>query len=255
MIDNLNMNKACQNSDSPPKIIKISKDCSIISHWLLILLIARCIYENVSYCTDKVEFPNYLKHAVIVPMHKKKDKTDKVNDRLVSIPSTFSKLYKKLMSKYTIALIYKISTFWDYITFKPMLISKNIWYWALSEAFHNKIKFGVILNNLSKAFDSTDHSLLLLILYWYGKSHTLLKMIFSYFENQTHRTKTSKCFTNTAKVKYGIRLGSILFPHKSYRYVLWMWRFWHWKLYWWHYALHLCSLYSPHLISILLNRI
>ena len=153
------MNKACQNSDSPPKIIKISKDCSIISHLLLILLIGRSIYETVSYCIDKVQFPNYLKYAVIVPMHKKKAKTDKVNDRPVSIPSTFCKLYKKLMYKYTIVLMYKLSTFWDYITFKPMLISKNIWYWALSEAFHNKIKFSVILNNLSKAFDSTDHSL------------------------------------------------------------------------------------------------
>ena len=102
MIDNLNINKACQNCDSPPKIIKISKDCFlflIISHRLLILLIARCIYETVSYCIDKVELPNYLKYAAIVPMHKKKAKTNKVNDRPVSIPSTFSKLYENLMYK------------------------------------------------------------------------------------------------------------------------------------------------------------
>ena len=99
IIDNLNINKACQICDSPPKIIKISKDCSIISHWLHILLIARCIYETVSYCIDKVEFPNYLKYAAIVPMHKKKAKTNKVNDKPVSIPSTFSKLYEKLMYK------------------------------------------------------------------------------------------------------------------------------------------------------------
>ena len=56
----------------PRKIIKLNKD-----------LIAKFIPENVNFGIDEGEFPSELKHADIVPVHKKKDKSDKSNYRPV----------------------------------------------------------------------------------------------------------------------------------------------------------------------------
>ena len=57
----------------PTKIIKLNKD-----------LVAKFIAENFNSCIDEGEFPSELKHADIVPIHKKKDKRDIGNYRPVT---------------------------------------------------------------------------------------------------------------------------------------------------------------------------
>ena len=48
-------------------------------------------------CIEEGEFPSELKHADIVPIHKKKDNSDKCNYRPLSILSNYSKVYEKLI--------------------------------------------------------------------------------------------------------------------------------------------------------------
>ena len=86
IISNLNIKKSCQKEDIPTKIIKLNKD-----------LIAKLVVENCNSCIDKGEFPSELKHADIVPIHKKKGKSDKSNYRPVSILSNYSKVYEKVI--------------------------------------------------------------------------------------------------------------------------------------------------------------
>ena len=86
IISNLNIKKSCQQEDIPTKIIKLNKD-----------LIATFIVENFNSYIDKGEFPSELKHADIVLIHKKKDKSDKNNYITVSILSNYSKVYEKLI--------------------------------------------------------------------------------------------------------------------------------------------------------------
>ena len=59
----------------------------------------------------------------------------------------------------------------------------------IKEVIDTSNKFGALLPNLSKAFDSLDHSLLVAKLRWNGLSPLSLKLIFSYFSNRIHRTK------------------------------------------------------------------
>ena len=73
IIHNLNIKKSCQQEDIPTKIIKLNKDLN-----------AKFIAENVNTCNDKGEFPSELKHANIVSIHRKKDKSNKSNYRTVS---------------------------------------------------------------------------------------------------------------------------------------------------------------------------
>ena len=58
----------------------------------------------------------------------------------------------------------------------------------------NNDEFGVLFTDLPKAFDSIDHSLLLEKLCEYGLPHISLKLIVSYFESRTQRTKINNCF-------------------------------------------------------------
>ena len=68
------------------------------------------------------------------------------------------------------------------------------------------------MTDLSKVFDCIDHSLPVAKLHWYGLSLFSLNLIFSYFNNRTHRTKIKECFSNRLKVEYGVPQGSILGP-------------------------------------------
>ena len=79
---------ASQNSDTPPKIVKLNAD-----------FFGNFICKNFNYCLKKGEFPCVLKHADVIPVHKKEIKSDKVNYRPVSILPNLSKIYEKLMYK------------------------------------------------------------------------------------------------------------------------------------------------------------
>ena len=63
IISQLNTAKICQNADFLTKIIKLNKD-----------IFAKFINNNLNHCIDEGEFPYELKHADIIPVHKKKDK-------------------------------------------------------------------------------------------------------------------------------------------------------------------------------------
>ena len=94
-----------------------------------------------------------------------------------------------------------------------MCISKGIQHAALSlssnrEAIDTGNKFRALLNNLSKAFDYLDHSLLVAKLHWYGLSPLSFELVFSYFSSSTHRTRIKECFSNILKFEHGI-------PHHS----------------------------------------
>ena len=60
-------------------------------------LFANYIFRNFNYCLEKDEFPCVFEHADVVPVHKKKEKTDKANFRPVSILPNMSKIYEKLI--------------------------------------------------------------------------------------------------------------------------------------------------------------
>ena len=61
IISQLNTEKTCQDADTPSKIIKLTKD-----------IFAKFISNNFNHYIDEGEFPYELKHADIIPIHKKR---------------------------------------------------------------------------------------------------------------------------------------------------------------------------------------
>ena len=86
VINNLNVAKTCQVNDIPTKVIKMNKD-----------IFANFITDHFHYCIAYGEFPDDLKHADVIPIHKKNEKCNKTNYRKVSILTNISKIYEKLL--------------------------------------------------------------------------------------------------------------------------------------------------------------
>ena len=76
----------------------------------------------------------------------------------------------------------------------------------------NKKTFGALLTDLSKAFDSLPHDLLVAKLNAYGFSLPALRLALSYLSNRKQRTKINSKFSSWEEILFGIPQGSILGP-------------------------------------------
>ena len=85
-INKLDEKKSCQEHDIPVKLIKWNKD--LFSHF---------IYHNFNNSLFSSNFPSNVKAADILPIHKKKDKSDIENYRPISILPTLSEIYERCM--------------------------------------------------------------------------------------------------------------------------------------------------------------
>ena len=66
--------------------------------------------------------------------------------------------------------------------------------------------------DLSKAFDTINHDLLIAKLYAYGFDKSSLKLLFSYLNIRWHRTKIKQNFSSREELLLGVPQGSVLGP-------------------------------------------
>ena len=164
---NLSTKKTTKNGDIPAKILKKSVDIYI-----------KEITFIINECLEKGIFPDDLKLPDVSPIFKKEDSFKKENYRPVSILPHMSKVFERILYK-------QIDTFMT-TKFSPYLCgfrkNHNAQYSLLkmTETWKKHLdkgeKVGVILMDLSKAFDTINHSLLLAKLDAYGFSRTSLNL-------------------------------------------------------------------------------
>ena len=80
------------------------------------------------------------------------------------------------------------------------------------ETLDGKGYTGAVLMDLSKAFDTINHELLIAKLYAYGFSKDALKLIFSYMSDRWQRRKIHKSFSSWSALLQGVPHGSVLGP-------------------------------------------
>ena len=79
-------------------------------------------------------------------------------------------------------------------------------------ALDNKGYGGAILMDLSKAFDSLNHQLLIVKLNAYGFTHSSLRLMYSHLSDRWQRTKINNTFSSWVAILFGVPQGSILVP-------------------------------------------
>ena len=66
--------------------------------------------------------------------------------------------------------------------------------------------------DLSKAFDTTNHELLISKLHAYGFEKSALKLLLNYLSNRWQHTKINKKFSSWVELMQGVPQGSVLGP-------------------------------------------
>ena len=153
--------------------------------------------------------------ADLSPIWKTNDKHFKGNYRPVSVLSAMSKIFERLMlSQINDYMSDKLSIF--LCGFRKGMSSQNCLLFLienLKKSLDKSNKFGILLTDLSKAFDCLLHDLLIAKLHAYGFDYLSLKFIYSYLSDRFQRVRVNSKFSSWTKIYTGVPQGSILGPH------------------------------------------
>lgn len=182
-------------------------------------------FKNLKYILFKVfkasldqgVFPDQLKVAKVIPIYKNGDKKNVSNYRPISILPTFSKILVRIIYNRTYKylddnkILYK-----NQFGFKKNVSTEhaiNQFVREISSSFDkNQFTIGVFVD-LSKAFDTVNHNILLEKLQYYGIKNKLLKWYQSYLTNRKQYAPFKDGHHNeNIEITCGVPQGSILGP-------------------------------------------
>ena len=173
----LDTKKATHSNDGPTKIVKANAN-------LFSIFVSNAFNESVI----SGQFLSVLKLAGVKPVHKKKSRLEKTNNRPVSLLPNISEVFERCMQR-------QISEYFETVLSKFQCDFRKGYSTqdCLSAMVENCKKaldqgneYGALLTDLSKAFDCLPHDLIVVKLHAYSFSIESLKLI------NSHLTEVSK---------------------------------------------------------------
>ena len=177
---NLDVSKACQDTDIPSKIIKENTD-----------IFASSLHSSFNTSVTNSEFPSILKQADITSVFKKGEDILRPVSILPSESTIFERcLFRQINENMDAFLLRHQCGFRKgYSTQRCLLIMLEKWTSAVDIYIKKKKKKNWVLTDLSKVFTCLSHKLLLVKLHAYGFRIPALVLVYSYFKNRKQRTK------------------------------------------------------------------
>ena len=169
---------------------------------------------NLSISSGKC--PNSLKIAKVIPIYKKDDPSLLTNYRPISILPSISKILEKI--------IYK--RLYNFLNVNNLLVPNQFGFRKkhstdhaiiqllnkVTECFVNKEHLIGIFMDLSKAFDTIDHDILIYKLRRYGIQGLALSWIIDYLSNRKQYVRFQSSESSKSNITCGVPQGSVLGP-------------------------------------------
>ena len=161
-------------------------------------------------------FPNDLKMATVIPLHKKGDADLIENYRPITLPSCFSKLFEKIIHCriYTFINEKKLLSSSQH-GFRPNL-STNTASFSLTNAIYNALDKGeyvlTLFFDLTRAFDCVNKNFIIRKLENLGIREPLNDWIYSFLSDRIIRVKIGEHISQPAQINLGVPQGSVLSP-------------------------------------------
>ena len=198
-------NKATLDSKIEP--LKIANNCPNF---------ATALSNTINVSFSEGVFPQALKTAKVAPIHKGGSKLDVANYRPISLLSSFSKVYEKLMHARVLDFLDKNnSLFENQYGFRPGRSCEHALLNAQNTILHSLGKNQIallLLLDYSKAFDVLDHGTLLRKLEHYGIRGTALSWFQSYLSDRKQFVAINGTNSSLKPIEYGVPQGSIMGP-------------------------------------------
>ena len=178
--------------------------------------IAECLKIIVNDSLSSGIFPNSMKIAKVTPLYKKDSKFDFNNYRPISILPSLSKVFEKIIHKqiydyFETNKLFFISQYGFRSHHSTELATIELVDKILIEMDKGNIPLTIFID-LSKAFDTIDHDILLYKLKYYGINHNSLKLIKSYLSNRLQYVQYNDVSSKSMLITTGVPQGSILGP-------------------------------------------
>lgn len=178
--------------------------------------IAQPLADIINCCLDKGIFPDKMKIAKVIPIFKTGKKTDIKNYRPISILPAISKIFEKLIEQRITSFIERFnivaSSQFGFRKKHSTQMAILSLYEKVTEALdNNEFAIGIFVD-LSKAFDTLNHKILINKLEYYGIRGVPLALIKSYLHNRTQYVSYHNYLSCHQPITCGVPQGSVLGP-------------------------------------------
>lgn len=213
IVNRMELKNSCGYDDIPIVVIKRNID-----------ILAKPFSQLFNICLTENIFPDQLKIAKIIPIHKKGSKNDPKKYRPISLLPVLSKLLEKLIKARLLEHLKACNILskrqFGYQQGVGTVEAVDALTCEVVTNLNKRLKVAGVFLDLSSAFDCVDHQILLQKLEHYGVRNEQLNLIKSYLSNRKQYVELKSINygeeltfnSNWVDLKTGVPQGSILGP-------------------------------------------